>query len=99
MAETLGTAIVEITANLAPLRAGLASAESATAASLRRMQGESGAFSRNMGNIGATLTRSVTIPIVGIAAAAAKMGMDFSRSMELLHTQAGEAQSRIAGLS
>jgi len=48
---------------------------------------------------GAAMTKSLTLPIVAIAGVSAKMAYDFENKMELLHTNAGIAQSAIKGLS
>ncbi|RAN78019.1 phage tail tape measure protein [Bacillus sp. SRB_336] len=48
---------------------------------------------------GAAMTKSLTLPIVALAGVSAKMAYDFENKMELLHTNAGIAQSAIKGLS
>lgn len=52
-----------------------------------------------MSNAGSAVTKGFTIPVVAAALAGAKMAYDFQNKMELLHTNAGIAQSAIAGLS
>ena len=49
--------------------------------------------------VGSSMSKYITLPIVGIAAASVKMAMDFQQSMELLHTNAGVPQAAIASLS
>jgi TP901 family phage tail tape measure protein len=103
MSEYLGSALLEIGANLAPLKAGLAEAESMTTGSLGRMQGtvssRMGRVASDMNSVGNSLTKGVTVPILGVAGAAAKMSIDFQRSMELIHTQAGDSQGQVKMLS
>jgi TP901 family phage tail tape measure protein len=52
-----------------------------------------------MQSVGRSLTRSLTVPIVGLGLAAADLAVKFQASMERLHTQAGVAQSAIGPLS
>lgn len=54
---------------------------------------------QQMTDVGRSMTTAFTLPIVGIAVASTKMAMDFQQSMELLHTNAGVAQSAIGVLS
>lgn len=44
---------------------------------------------RNMQNTGRTLTRAVTVPLVGVGVAAGKMAMDFEKSMSLIEGLVG----------
>lgn len=50
-------------------------------------------------SLGGSLTRNVTLPIVGIGVAAAKMASDFQSAMERIHTQAGVSQKAVGELS
>ena len=52
-----------------------------------------------MSAIGGKLTSTVTLPIVGIGAAAVKMGTDFQQQMELVRTQAGASQQEVDSLT
>jgi hypothetical protein len=103
VAEYLGDALFELRANVAPLRAGMLEGERIVAASTRRMQGELarglGGVSHGLGRTGANLTRMMTVPILGIGAAAGKMAIDFQAAMENIHTQAGASQKEVDKLS
>lgn len=80
-----GTAYINIAGNWAPLEAeinGLAS----------------GPIGKKMTTLGKSLTRNLTLPIVGVGAAAAKLSMDFQRSMTLIETQAGGAHKEVKKL-
>ncbi len=48
---------------------------------------------------GRKLTTHMTLPLLGIAAVSAKLGVDFEASMELVHTQAGASQQEVEKLS
>ena len=54
---------------------------------------------QQMTETGRSMTTAFTLPIVGVAAASTAMAMKFQQSMELLHTNAGVAQSAVSGLS
>ena len=70
---------------------------------VRRMEGtfaqSLGRMSSTMGQVGHGLTRTLTIPILGIGAASAKMAIDFQAAMENMHTQAGASQKEVDKLS
>src|SRR3954454_2749623 len=99
MTDYLGSAVLEVTANLNPLRASLLEAERMSAASLRKMQAEQatrmGVMSTSMATIGSRMSRSLTLPILGIAGASTKMSVNFDRAMEMIHTQAGASQKEV----
>lgn len=101
--ERLGSALLDLRTNVAPLREGMMSGERIVQSSLTRMEGNVGrrmaSMGAGMGRIGSNLTRTVTVPILGIAGAAAKMSADFSRSMEMVHTQSGATQQEVNKLS
>jgi TP901 family phage tail tape measure protein len=56
-------------------------------------------YGSTLSSIGSTMTKNITLPIVGIAAASSMLAVKFQQDMEMLHTNAGVAQSAIAGLS
>lgn len=101
-AYSLGDAILSLSADTAPLKRGLAEAEGAVTSSMNRMQSSIGKgmakAAEPMNRVGGQLTKSVTLPIVGIGVAAAKSAADFQSSMELIHTQAGAPQKEIENL-
>jgi TP901 family phage tail tape measure protein len=49
--------------------------------------------------VGKSMTTGITLPVVGIAAAAAKMAVDFQQSMIMIKTQAGDTTDSIQDLS
>lgn len=49
-----------------------------------------------MRGIGSVMTRNITLPIVGVGAAAIKMNRDFNRSMLRIQTQAGVSAKQVA---
>ncbi len=57
------------------------------------------AFGKTASDVGGTLTKAVTLPIVGIAVAAVKMAGDFDASMTRLVTSAGESEANLAQVS
>ncbi len=80
-----GTAYIDVAGNFAPLEAeinGLAS----------------GPIGKKMTTLGKSLTKNLTLPIVGVGAAAAKLSMDFQRSMTLVSTQAGGSEKEVKKL-
>jgi hypothetical protein len=54
---------------------------------------------KNLGETGSMLTRSLTLPIVALAAVSGDLAYKFNNAMELLHTSAGIPQSAISSLS
>jgi len=101
--EYLGDALFELRANVAPLRRTMAEAEAITMGSVRRMEtglaGGLGRMSSRFSTVGHSMTRGLTIPIIGIGAAAGKMAIDFQAAMENIHTQAGASQKEVDKLS
>jgi TP901 family phage tail tape measure protein len=87
--------IVEVIGDSSSLEAALGRSAAASTGFVGKLK----ASSAEMASVGASLTRHLTLPIVAIGAAGTKMAVDFQASMELLHTQAGIAQSSIANLS
>lgn len=49
--------------------------------------------------LGKSLTKSLTLPIVGLAAVSTKWAIDFQREMEMVHTQAGASQAEVTKMS
>lgn len=70
-----------------------------TAANVEGTAARLNSVGTSMTSVGKTLTTGLTLPIIALGAASAKMAYDFQNKMELLHTNAGVAQSAIAGLS
>lgn len=58
-----------------------------------------GTMGNSLKDMGAKLTMGVTLPIIGVGAAALKMGTDFQSSMEMVHTQAGASQEEVDKLT
>jgi TP901 family phage tail tape measure protein len=75
--------------------AGLEAALKRTSAQLNGIQ----LAGARMQSVGRSLTHNLTVPIVGLGLASADLAVKFSRSMELLHTQAGVSQKAVAQLS
>ena len=46
---------------------------------------------KSISNIGSSFTKSITLPVAGIATAAVKMGNDFKNSMAKVSTKIGRA--------
>jgi TP901 family phage tail tape measure protein len=87
--------IVEVIGDSSSLEAALGRSAAASTGFVGKLK----ASSAELSAVGASLTRHLTLPIAAIGAAGTKMAVDFQASMELLHTQAGIAQSSIANLS
>lgn len=54
---------------------------------------------QNLSSVGGTLTKDVTLPIVGAGIAATKVAADFQQSMELIRTQAGASQREVDSMT
>ena len=54
---------------------------------------------KSMASAGKTMTTHLTLPIVAAGAVAVKFAVDFQHNMELVHTQAGAAQSEVTKMS
>ena len=87
--------IVEIVGDASSLQRALGSASASADSFGSRMSAAGGKISA----FGARMTRDVTLPIVGIGVVATKSAVDFQKSMELLHTQAGVSQQSVDALS
>lgn len=55
-------------------------------------------FGRDMTAAGQTLTKSITVPIVGMTVALGKMGLDFDDAFDKIRTGTGAAGDALAGL-
>lgn len=82
MAVHAGDAYVDIFANTAPLSKQLAALPSSR-------------IGKQMESMGRSLSKSVTLPLVGLGAAAVKMSLDFHKSMTLVQTQAGASAKEV----
>ncbi len=71
----------------------------ATAKSVEDSGSQIAAFGAKATAVGSTLSKTVTLPIVGVAAAAVKMAGDFQASMTRLVTSAGESQDNLQQVS
>jgi len=110
-AGTVGVEIVTVADNTGTdsAKAGLAELDAESKALTSSVAGATSGLTnfnnglKNVGGqmtaVGGSLSKYITLPIVGIAAASVKMAMDFQQSMELLHTNAGVPQAAIASLS
>lgn len=56
-------------------------------------------FGKKTSQIGASLTKTLTLPIVGVGAAAVKMATDFQQQMTYVRTDAGDTTDNIDKLS
>lgn len=65
------------------------------AAAADGFSGRMNSIGSKMTSVGATVTKTLTLPIVGVGLAAADMAMKFDSSMELIHTQAGASQAEV----
>lgn len=71
----------------------------ATTKSIEDSGKQMAAYGKTASDVGASLTKTVTLPIVGIAAVAVKMAGDFQASMTRLVTSAGESEANLAQVS
>lgn len=81
------TLVARVVADTSGFSKGLAGAQSELAATGESMQ-----------RTGRALTSSLTIPIIGVAAVATDFAIKFQRDMTMIHTQAGVATEKMAGL-
>ena len=93
MGTRVGAAFVEIFADTAGLSSGFGRAEALTRSFGARMSAAGAVTAR----VGASMTRSLTVPILAIAGVSAKMASDFETSMTKVSALAGVAQKDIAG--
>lgn len=102
MTDVLGDSVLILRTDNVPLNRGLKAAEAATVASGARMQKAMGArvsaMGATMGGVGKSMTRNVTLPIIGLGIAADKMADDFEEAMTRVHTQAGASKKEVANL-
>jgi TP901 family phage tail tape measure protein len=87
--------IVEIVGDASSLQRALGSASASTDSFGAKMTAAGGRIT----SFGKTMTRDMTLPIVGLGAVAAKTAIDFQASMELIHTQAGVGQKAVDDMS
>lgn len=87
--------IVEIVGDSSSLQKALGTSTAAADGFAGRMS----AVGSKLRSIGKHLTMGLTLPIVGIGYEATKSAVSFQNSMELLATQAGVPQAKIAALS
>jgi TP901 family phage tail tape measure protein len=80
-----GTAYIDIAGNFAPLEAEIKGIASSS-------------IGKRMETLGKSLTKSLTLPLVGVGGIAAKMSLDFNRSMSLISTQAGGTAKEVKKL-
>lgn len=69
------------------------------AAATARAQASLKSTSASMAALGSRLTRSVTVPLLGIAGVSAKLATDFNTSMTRIQTQAGASAKDVKTLS
>lgn len=61
----------------------------------KRMGRDINKVGKNIGSVGSSLTKSFTVPLVGIGVAASKIGMDFERSMSEVKAVTGASSSEM----
>ncbi len=66
---------------------------------LKKVEGKLGKFSKQMGSVGSSLSTGVTMPLVGIGAAAVKTASDFEASMTRIETLVGLPKAQVDELS
>jgi TP901 family phage tail tape measure protein len=86
---------VTIVGDASSFRAALGSAAGATEGFGRKMQ----SLGASTAAIGKSMTRNLTLPIVGAGIAAGKMALDFEDSMQQLRTSAGASQKEVDKMS
>lgn len=82
---------VTVGADLRQLHAGLAAAS----AEVKGFAGRMGAVGASTAAAGASLTRSLTVPIVGVVAAAGKMALGFEKSMTDIRALVGASEQQM----
>lgn len=86
---------VQIVGDAAQLERALGRATGAAQGFGDRMQ----TVGSRMQSVGRTMTRDLTLPIVGIGAASAYMGLKFEESMQLLRGESGASQAEVNKMS
>lgn len=86
---------VIITADSAQAKAAMASMAAQTTALGSNIE----SLGKSMTSVGKSMTTYMTLPIVGLGAAAVKMAVDFQQQMTYVRTQAGDTTDSIATLS
>lgn len=97
--EALTAKVDELNGTMAESGKATASSISGSATALEGLQSKLNTFSSATKAIGTQLSTTVTLPIIGIGVAAAKMATSFQQQMEILHTEAGVPIAALAGLS
>lgn len=93
------TVTVEVLARVQQFRAGMSQATSDVVKFGGTVKKEfAGLSDEKMRQMGGTLTRSVTLPIVAAGAAAIKMGIDFETTFRRMQGLAGVAAEEVSGL-
>jgi TP901 family phage tail tape measure protein len=94
-----GVAYVEVAydpASIAALRAETKAQGELAAKTFGQSMSSAG---KRLTSVGHSLSRNLTLPIGIAAAASVKFAVDFQRSMELVHTQAGASQQEVVKMS
>lgn len=86
---------VIITADSAQARAAMSS----MAASTEALGSKVTSLGKSMTSVGKSMTTYMTLPIVGLGVATAKMAIDFQQQMTYVRTQAGDTEDSISKLS
>lgn len=96
---SLGSAVFTLSTNAKPFVAGLAGAEAAAGKSVSAIGKRLDRIGGGLTRTGGVITRRVTLPLLAIGGAAAKMSMDFEEAMEKIETQAGAPEGEIKRLN
>lgn len=99
MAESLGTAVLTLTADAAPLEAQMAATEAATRSRMARAASTMQAAGTKMVSAGAGLTKGLTLPLAAVGVVAGKMSIDFDRSMRNVNSIAQLPEPQFRSLS
>lgn len=62
---------------------------------LKTAQKKIGKFGKTMKNIGSTMTRSITLPVIGLGAAAIKMASDYEESLNKVRVAFGSSSAEV----
>tara|TARA_R100001086_G_scaffold244174_2_gene173604 strand:+ start:1542 stop:3926 length:2385 start_codon:yes stop_codon:yes gene_type:complete len=65
---------------------------------LKKVEGKLGKFSKNINKVGSSLTTNISLPLLGIGAAAVKTASEFDASMTKIQTLVGASASEVKEL-
>lgn len=102
MTGLLGVSVLEIRTDDRQVNSGLASTkrkfDTAGAQMQTSIDKRMASIGKSLDRAGSSMTSHLTVPFLGLSAAAIKVGSDFDAAMERVHTQSGASQKEVDDL-